>query len=102
MRDLVGRSGLEKQYEAYLRGSDGGTQIEVDSRGRATRVLGVKEPANGKDLYLTIDIALQIACDKLLGEHKGAVCVMDPRTGEVLAIASHPAFDPNAFVRPKS
>ena len=102
MRDLVGRSGLEKQYETYLRGADGGTQIEVDSRGRATRVLGVKEPSSGKDLYLTVDIALQAACDKLLGEHKGAICVMDPRTGEMLAIASHPAFDPNAFVRPKS
>ena len=102
MRDLVGRSGLEKQYEAYLRGADGGTQIEVDSRGRATRVIGVREPSNGKDLYLTVDIALQAACDKLLGDHKGAICVMDPRTGEVLAIASHPAFDPNVFVRPKS
>ncbi len=102
MRDLVGRSGLEKQYEAYLRGADGGTQIEVDSRGRATRVLGVREPSNGKDLYLTIDIALQTACDKLLGDRKGALCVMNPGTGEVLAIASHPAFDPNVFVRPKS
>ena len=101
-RDLVGRSGLEKQYETYFKGADGGTQIEVDSRGRETRVLGVKEPLNGKDLYLTIDMALQTVCDKLLGEHKGAVCVMDPVSGEVLALASHPAFDPNVFVRPKS
>ena len=102
MRDLVGRAGIEKEYEAYLRGTDGGTQIEVDSRGRQTRAMGVKEPSSGKDLYLTIDIALQAACDKLLGDRKGAVCVINPRTGEVLALASHPAFDPNVFVRPKS
>jgi len=102
MKDLVGRSGLERQYEAYLRGSDGGTQIEVDSRGRQTRILGVKEPSDGKDLYLTIDIGLQDACDKLLGDRKGAICVMNPGTGEVLALASHPAFNPNVFVMPKS
>ena len=102
MRDLVGRGGLEKQYETYLRGIDGGTQIEVDNRGRETRMLGVKEPSSGKDLSLTIDITLQSACDKLLGDRKGAICMMDPRTGEVLALASHPSFDPNVFVRPKS
>ncbi len=100
--DLVGRSGLEKEYETFLRGTDGGIQIEVDSRGRETRVLGLKEPSSGKDLYLTIDIAFQVVCEKLLGDRKGAICVMDPRTGEVLALASHPAFDPNVFVRPKS
>jgi len=102
MRDLVGRSGLERQYEFYLKGIDGGTQIEVDSRGRQTKVLGVKEPSSGKDIYLAIDITLQAACDKLLGDRKGAVCVMNPVTGEVLALASHPAFDPNVFVRPKA
>ena len=101
-RDLVGRNGIEKYYDAYLRGTDGGTQVEVDSRGRQMRVLGVKEPESGTDLYLTIDASLQSACDKLLGERKGAVVVMDPRTGEVLALASHPAFDPNIFVRPNT
>ncbi|MFA6321779.1 MAG: penicillin-binding protein 2, partial [Candidatus Omnitrophota bacterium] len=100
MGDLVGRAGLEKQYETYLKGTDGGTQIEVDSRGRETRVIGIKEPHPGRDLYLTIDIALQAACDKLLGDRKGAICVTNPVTGEVLALASHPAFDPNVFVVP--
>ena len=100
MKDLVGRGGVEKQYERYLRGSDGGTQIEVDSRGRQMRVLGVKEPIAGQDLYLTIDASLQLTADKLLGDHKGAVVVMDPRSGEVLALASHPSFDPNIFIRP--
>lgn len=101
MRDLIGRSGLEKYYETDLKGTDGGTQIEVDSRGRETRILGVKEPSNGKDLYLTLDISLQLVCDRLLGERKGAICVIDPRNGEVLALVSHPAFDPNVFVDPK-
>ncbi|MEI6863058.1 MAG: penicillin-binding protein 2 [Candidatus Omnitrophota bacterium] len=98
--DLIGRSGVEKYYDSYLRGVDGGTQIEVDNRGKEMRSLGVKEPSSGKDIYLTIDKSIQLACDKLLGEHKGAAIVMDPRTGEILALASHPAFDPNIFVRP--
>ncbi len=101
-RDLIGRSGIEKYYETYLKGVDGGTQMEVDSRGRQTRVLGLKEPSSGKDLYLTVDLSLQAACDKLLGERKGAVIVMNPMTGEVLALASHPSFDPNVFVKPQS
>lgn len=101
-RDLIGRSGIEKYYETYLKGVDGGTQVEVDSRGRQTRVLGLKEPSSGKDLYLTMDLSLQTACDKLLGDRKGAAIVMNPATGEVLALASHPSFDPNVFVRSKS
>lgn len=99
-KDLIGRSGLEKYYDPYLRGTNGGLQLEVDSRGRQTRVLGLKEPTSGKDLYLNIDIALQSASDKLLGQHNGAVIMMDPRDGSVLALASHPTFDPNVFVRP--
>lgn len=96
--DLLGRDGLEKYYEVYLRGVDGGTQIEVDSHGRQTRVLGVKEPSGGQDIYLTIDIELQKACDRLLGERSGAIVVMDPRNGEILALASHPSYDPNIFI----
>ena len=99
-RDLVGRDGVEKSYDRYLRGADGGTQVEVDSRGRQARVLGVREPRPGTDLYLTIDIALQQACDRSLGDRRGAVVAIDPENGEVLALASHPAFDPNIFVKP--
>lgn len=101
-RDLVGRDGIEKYYDAFLRGSDGGTQVEVDSRGRQTRILGLREPKNGVDLSLTIDASLQKVCDKLLGDRRGAVVVMDPRNGEVLALASHPSFDPNIFVSPNT
>lgn len=99
MKDVIGRGGIEKYYDSYLKGAAGGIQIEVDSLGRQTRVLGLKEPSSGKDLHLTLDLSLQIVCDKLLGEHKGAIVVMDPRNGEVLALASHPSFDPNIFVK---
>ncbi len=102
MKDLVGRAGIEEYYDTYLAGVDGGTQVEVDSRGRQTRVLGLKEPENGKDIYLTIDLQLQLACDKLLGDHKGVVIVMDPNDGAILALASHPSFDPNIFVKPNA
>ena len=101
MRDYLGREGLEKYYNNYLAGTDGGLQIEVDNKGRQVRTIGLKEPSSGKDIYLTIDTALQLASDKLLGEHNGAVIVMDPKTGEILALASHPSFDPNIFIKPK-
>ncbi len=100
MRDLVGRSGLERYYNSYLMGMDGGEQVEVDALGRRFNVLGVKEPVPGKDLQLTIDLRLQLIVDRLLGDKKGAALVMDPRNGEILAMASHPSFDPNAFVKP--
>lgn len=99
-KSMVGRDGLEKYYDSYLKGIDGGTQIQVDSRGHQTRILGMKEPVSGQDLHITIDADLQIVCDKLLGSRKGAVIVMNPKTGEILALASHPSFDPNIFVKP--
>ncbi len=102
MKDLVGRSGLEKYYNTYLTGVDGGLQIEVDNKGRQTRILGLKEPSSGRDLYLTIDMELEKLCDVLLGEHSGAIIIMNPKNGEILALVSHPAFNPNSFVEPKS
>ena len=102
MKDLIGRAGIEKQYDTDLTGLDGGTQVEVDNRGRQTRVLGLKEPQSGKDIYLTIDIGLQLISDKLLGDHQGAVIVMNPNNGEILALTSHPAFDPNTFDKPNT
>ena len=100
-KDLIGRAGVEKYYDSYLSGIDGGIQIQVDNRGRQVRTLGLKEPINGKDLYLTIDINLQSACDKALEGKSGAIIVMNPNTGEVLALSSEPGFDPNVFVRPE-
>lgn len=100
IKDLIGRDGLEKYYDRFLAGRNGGIQIQVDNKGRHVRTLGFKEPAKGKDLYLTIDINLQAACDKLLEEKNGAIVVMEPDTGEVLALSSSPSFDPNIFIRP--
>lgn len=100
-KDLVGRDGVEKYYNSYLSGVDGGIQIQVDNRGRLVRTLGLKEPVKGKDLRLTIDIDLQSACDKMLEDKRGAIIAMDPNTGEVLALSSSPCFDPNVFVRPE-
>ena len=100
-KDLVGRDGLEKYYDKYLAGVDGGLQMQVDNKGRQVRTLGLKEPVSGKDLHLTIDINLQTVCDKALWGKNGAAIVMDPNTGEILALSSAPTFDPNIFIRPE-
>lgn len=99
-RDLIGRDGVEKYYDEILTGIDGGIQIQVDNRGRQVKTLGLKEPVKGKDLYLTIDINLQSICDKALEGKTGAVIVMNPNTGEILALSSAPGYDPNIFVSP--
>jgi len=98
MDDLVGRDGIEKQYDEYLRGTHGGKQVEVDHRGRRAMTLGFKEPVSGKDIRLTIDHGLQKFCEELLVDKRGAIVVLDPNTGAVLAMASAPAYDPNAFI----
>lgn len=98
VNDLVGRDGLESQYDDYLRGSYGGKQLEVDSRGREVSTLGLKEPAAGKDIYLFLDLDLQRYCDELLVGKKGAIVVMDPKTGGIIAMASAPSYDPSIFI----
>jgi len=98
VEDFVGKDGIERSYNDYLRGVDGGLQVEVDSKGRRRRVLAVKQPRMGRDLHLNIDIELQGFCDTLLAEKRGAILAMDPKTGEVLALVSHDNYDPNAFV----
>ena len=95
--DWLGREGLEKNYESYLRGQSGGLQIEVDSRGRLIKALGVKEPKEGKDLELTVDAKLQSFIQQLLKEYKGSVIVMELGEGGLLSINSSPSFDPNLF-----
>jgi penicillin-binding protein 2 len=98
-KDLVGRDGLEKYYNNDLAGVDGGLQIQVDNKGRQVGVLGYKDPIKGKDLRLTIDIGLQKLCDKALEGKSGAAIVMNPNTGEVLALSSSPSYDPNIFIK---
>lgn len=101
MRDLVGKNGVEQQYDAYLKGDDGGIQIEVDSRSREVSRIGFKEPRKGKDLTLTIDLGLQRFVDMLFKGKKGACIVMESQTGRVRALVSSPEFDPNIFVTGK-
>ncbi|MBD3380364.1 MAG: penicillin-binding protein 2 [Candidatus Omnitrophica bacterium] len=96
--DVIGRSGIEKQYDNYLRGRHGGKQVEVDHRGRQVSTLGYKEPVPGRNLRSTIDLELQSFCDDLLEDKRGAIVAMDPSSGEVLAMASAPSFDPGIFV----
>lgn len=96
-RDWIGRDGLEKYYESYLRGVSGGLQVEVDSRGRFMRTLGVKQPAEGKDIQLTVDADLQEFIQKRLEGKKGSVVIMRLDDGGLLAMNSSPSFDPNLF-----
>lgn len=95
--DIIGKMGIEKVFDAHLRGVAGRQQVEVDARGRPMRKLAEVPPVPGKDLTLTIDAKLQAAAEEALGDRKGSVVAMDPFTGEVLALASNPDFDPNVF-----
>ncbi len=99
--DVIGQMGIEKAYEKILRGEWGGRKVEVDGAGRPIRVLGDKQAKAGNDLHLTIDLDLQEAADKALGNHKGAIVAINPKNGEVLAMVSHPTFDPNIFSKQK-
>jgi len=93
--DLIGKDGIEKTYDEYLRGIPGGKKFEVDAFGRPVRIKEIVEPVQGKNIKLTIDIDLQIEVERLLGAREGAVVVLDPRSGEILAMTSHPSYDPS-------
>ncbi|GAB1545098.1 penicillin-binding protein 2 [Scytonema sp. NUACC21] len=95
--DVIGQMGVEKAYEKTLRGEWGGQQVEVDGRGRPIRVLGEKQAKAGNDLHLTLDLNAQLAAEKALKGRNGAVVALDPNNGGVLAMVSHPGFDPNIF-----
>lgn len=95
--DMVGRSGVEKEYQNVLQGLDGWEQWEVDARGRKRRLLDSACPVPGSDIYLTLDVELQRRAEELLKGKTGAIVVMDPVNGDILAMASSPGFDPNIF-----
>ncbi|MBO6303505.1 MAG: penicillin-binding protein 2 [Selenomonadaceae bacterium] len=104
--DIIGKFGLERIYDQLIRGVDGGEQVEVDVSGKPVQILGLKEPIPGADLYLTIDKDLQLAAEQAVDEqlktvhaNAAAVVAMNPQTGEILAMVSRPAFDPNLFAR---
>jgi penicillin-binding protein 2 len=97
----VGKMGLEKVFEEELRGRDGGIRMEVDAQGRLKRILERIPWEAGSNIHLTIDAATQKAADDGLRSsvtNRGAVVAVDPRSGAILALASAPAFDPNAIL----
>jgi penicillin-binding protein 2 len=96
--DFIGKSGVEKTFEKYLKGERGGRQVEVNANGQVVRVLQTVPATPGKNIFLTIDQELQRKAETLLEGIAGAAVAMDPSTGEVLAIASSPTFDQNDFV----
>jgi penicillin-binding protein 2 len=95
--DVVGVSGVEKQYNQILMGQNGSRRALVDSRGKEMGRLDETTAVPGKQLKLTIDIDLQIAAEEALAGKNGAMVAMDPRNGEILAMVSRPTFDPNDF-----
>jgi penicillin-binding protein 2 len=102
--DVIGKAGLESYYQNKLRGKDGKKQIEVDSRGRELEILAEEAAQVGEDLYLTIDLDLQKKTMQVLEKYSeakdspgGAIVILDPRNGEILALASWPSYDINKF-----
>jgi penicillin-binding protein 2 len=99
--DVVGKFGLERQYNDILMGKDGQRLVEVDSRGRERPLTGYggnfQNAVPGKNITLTIDLDLQAVAELAMDGRRGAVVALDPRTGEILAMVSRPAFDPNQF-----
>ncbi len=96
---IMGQMGIERIADDQLRGVWGGHQIEVDAAGKSLKMLEKKQPQSGSDLTLTLDLELQKVAEKTLAKRRGAVVVMNVKTGAVLALASGPTFDPNLFTR---
>jgi len=96
--DYIGKTGLEQSYENELHGTTGVEQVEVDSAGRAVRMLSRKPPVSGNTLVLSIDAKLQEIAFKSFGNYRGALVAIDPNNGEVLAFVSKPGYDPSLFI----
>ncbi len=97
--DIVGKYGLEKSRDDVLRGVNGGRQVEVDAAGRDKRLVAEVLPRTGGTIHTTIDADIQKAAYKAMEKHAGAVIAIAPKTGDILAFVSAPAFDPNIFTR---
>jgi penicillin-binding protein 2 len=101
MGDRVGQSGIEYQYDRFLRGRNGASRVQVDAMGNLNRQLSIRQPKQGRQLRLSIDLDVQRAGQLALagGTGRGAFVVMNVNNGEVVALGSHPSFDPNLFTR---
>ena len=97
--NFIGKVGIEKYYEKTLQGKVGYEQVETDASGRIIRTISRTPPVPGNDIYLTIDSGLERAAEQALTGLRGAVVVIDPNNGEVLALVSSPSYDPNLFVK---
>jgi penicillin-binding protein 2 len=98
--DIIGKGGIERTYNDVLAGKDGERRVVVDSKGRIQREIDRIEPIAGRDFYSTLDLDIQKVAEAQtdsMPAGRGAIAVMDPRNGEILAMVSHPAFDPNVF-----
>jgi penicillin-binding protein 2 len=99
--DLIGRTGVERRYEDYLRGRDGVEYVVVNARGQRVSTLkesGARAPVPGQDLVLTLDLRVQRALEEAMaGVPRGAAVALDPQDGGILALVSRPTFDPNEF-----
>lgn len=95
--DVVGISGVERQYNTLLMGTNGARRELVNSHGREVGLLDETDAIPGKQLKLTVDVDLQIAAEEAMEGKNGAIVAMDPRNGEILAMVSRPTFDPQSF-----
>ncbi|MDX9746152.1 MAG: penicillin-binding protein 2 [Syntrophales bacterium] len=95
--DMIGKYGIERYFDAYLKGQSGAEQMEVNALGKKIKSLGKIDPVQGYSLHLTIDAVLQQTAWEAFEGKPGAAVVMDVRTGEILALVSSPSFDPNLF-----
>jgi penicillin-binding protein 2 len=97
MGDFIGKYGVEQKWESFLKGIDGGRQVEVDAMGRELKVLQRVESHPGNNVFLTIDLDLQTSCETLLRGKEGAIVAMNPQNGRILAMVSQPSFSPSFF-----
>lgn len=97
--DYIGKTGIEHFYEQQLHGHVGYEEVETNAQGRVIRVLKSVAPKAGEDVVLGLDVDLQMAAEKALGDRRGSVVALEPNTGQVLAMVSNPSFDPNLFVK---
>jgi penicillin-binding protein 2 len=100
--DIVGKAGIEREYDRYLRGQNGAARVEVDALGKLTKTLKREPAVQGQQLRLSLDLGVQRVAQQALagGSGKGAFAVMNVQNGEVLALGSQPSFDPNVFTKP--
>jgi penicillin-binding protein 2 len=95
--DVIGKDGLERQYDQVLRGTDGQERVLVDNMGHERQMVTAKDAVSGKDLHTTLDLDVQAVAELSMEGKRGAVVALNPENGEVLAMVSRPTFDPNKF-----